>query len=249
MPKQAPKISVVIPSYNEAEFIHIILESLADQDFKDFEVIVSDAQSKDGIDKMVKNFASSLDIKLIEAPPKGPAFGRNEGAEQARGEWLLFLDADVRLHSDNFVSTLLAQTEKNNWGTSSAKLVTRDATTVEKIGTWIDYHYIKLLSRTKHPVAPGYCILTRTKLFRENGGFDESIHFGEDYDYVIRVGRSGFGFVEAVEYSVDLRRFRNEGFLWVLKTIWNEIYRFTHGFRPKHSNIKYEFGKHKKRGD
>lgn len=249
MAKASLQISIIIPTYNEASYINVILESLARQDFEGFEVIVSDAQSKDGIDAVVKKFASQLDIKLLESPPKGPAAGRNDGAKLARAPWLLFLDADVKLHSDDFVSILLNTAEQNNWGTASAKLATRDTTVIERIGTWIDYNYVKLLSHTKHPVAPGYCILTRAELFKANYGFDEAIHFGEDYDYVSRTGGAGFGFVEAVEYSVDQRRFRNEGFVWVLKTIWNEIYRFTHGFRPPRSPVDYKFGHHPERGD
>src|SRR5947209_6196665 len=92
--KNSPVVSVVIPAYNEATYIDRLLEALSKQNFKDFEVIVSDAQSKDGTEGVVKSFKDKFVIKFIESPPKGPGAGRNEGAKLARGEWLLFLDAD-----------------------------------------------------------------------------------------------------------------------------------------------------------
>src|ERR1044072_4316067 len=92
--KNAPEVSVVIPAYNEATYIDRLLAALTDQNFKDFEVIVSDAQSKDGTKEVDDSFKTKLSIRFVEAPPKGPAFGRNQGAKPARGEWLLFLDAD-----------------------------------------------------------------------------------------------------------------------------------------------------------
>src|SRR5690606_24070347 len=100
---------------------------------------------------------------------------------------------------------------------------------------------------TKHPVAPGWCILTRRELFEANDGFNEKIHFGEDYDYVTRVGKHGFGFVEETDYYVDLRRPREEGWRLTVKAVANEIYRHTHGYNLENNPHKYEFGKHKKR--
>ncbi|HZP55198.1 MAG TPA: glycosyltransferase family A protein, partial [Candidatus Saccharimonadales bacterium] len=155
MASSDPEVSVIIPTYNESTYIHIILRNLAQQDFRHFEVIVSDAQSKDGIDKVIDKLSSKFQsIKLVESPPKGPGAGRNFGAKRAKGKWLLFLDADVRLHSNNFISVVLNNAKLNNWATASAKLTTKDANLAEKIGTRIDYSYIKLLSHTKHPVAP-----------------------------------------------------------------------------------------------
>jgi GT2 family glycosyltransferase len=106
-----------------------------------------------------------------------------------------------------------------------------------------------LLSHTKHPVAPGYCILTKRSLFESLGGFNEKIQFGEDYDYVSRAAKQGFGFIEEIYYFVDLRRAEAEGFKLTLKGIANEVYRHTHGYNLEKNPIKYEFGKHKKRGD
>jgi len=242
------KVSVVIPSYNDATYIDRLLEALTKQNFENFEVVVSDAQSKDGIQKVIAEFKGKLDLKFVASPPKGPAAGRNQGAKLARGEWLLFLDADDDINDPNFINTLLDEALKRKWSTVSAKIKVRQASLVERSGVWANYLYIKLLARTKHPVAPGWCIFTKSTIFKELGGFNEKIQFGEDYDYVSRAGKYGFGFTGRTYYFMDLRRSRAEGIKFIIKGIANEIYRHTHHYNLEKNPIKYEFGKHKARG-
>lgn len=244
-------VSVVIPAYNEATYIDRLLDALVKQNLKDFEVIVSDAQSKDGTKEVVESFKDKLDIKFVEAPPKGPAHGRNVGAARAQGEWLLFLDADDDIDDPDFVGTLLHHTEIKRWNTSSAKLmVEKTESFVNRAGTGVFYRYQKLLAHTKHPVAQGYCIFTRREIFNELNGFNEKIHYGEDNDYVSRAGgKYGFGFVDDTHYYVDLRRNKQEGFLFSLKNMAHEAYRLTHLDNLEGQPFKYEFGKHQKRGD
>jgi glycosyltransferase involved in cell wall biosynthesis len=239
-----PLVSVVIPAYNEASYIDRLLEALSLQDFKDFEVIVSDAQSKDGTKEVVQSFKDQLDIKFVESPPKGPGHGRNIGAKLARGKWLLFLDADDDIDDPDFIKTLLAVTEKRGWQTSSAKMKSK------LLGWRLDilYTYQKILARTKRPVASGWCIFTKRAVFEKSGGFSEQIQFGEDYEYVSRSSRGSFGFVDQTYYYVDPRRNESEGFKLMWKGTLNEVYRFTRGYKKLESNpVKYEFGKHKKR--
>jgi glycosyltransferase involved in cell wall biosynthesis len=245
--KSAPTVTVVIPAYNEATYIDRLLEALSKQEFKDFEVIVSDAQSKDGVAEIVDSFNKQLSITLLETPPKGPAAGRNEGAKLAKGEWLLFLDADDDIDDPNFMSTLLNEAQEHRWKTASTKMKVKDASFLERFGTWSNYKYIKLLSHTKHPVSPGWCILTNRALFEKFGGFNEKIQFGEDYDYVTRSSKGSFGFTDKTYYYMDLRRARQEGIRFALKGIANEIYRHTHHYNLEKNPIKYEFGKHKAR--
>lgn len=240
--------SVVIPAYNEATYIDRLLEALAQQNFKDFEVIVSDARSKDGTAEVVKSFGGRLNIKFIESPPRGPGAGRNEGAKHAKGEWLLFLDADDDIDDPDFIGTLLGETIEHGWNTSSAKMSVR-ANFIIRLGTSVLYYYQKFLAHTKHPIAQGYCILTKKYVFEKNQGFNEKLHYGEDNDYVSRVGlKHGFGFIDDTHYYIDLRRNRQEGIIrFSIKNILHEVYRLTHLDNFENQPFKYEFGKHEKR--
>lgn len=241
------QVSVVIPAYNEATYIDRLLGALEKQKNVEFEVIVADAQSGDGTEEVIKDFQDKMKLTLLQSPPRGPAAARNEGAAIAKGEWLLFLDADCDLPDENFIRTMVDVAKENGWSTATPKVAHSDASLLESIGSKLNYWYIRALARTKHPVAPGWCILTKRALFEENLGFNEKIHFGEDYDYVSRAGYAGFGFVEKTYYFVDLRRPRAEGWRFPVKGVANEIYRHTHHYKLENNPISYKFGNHKKR--
>ena len=85
------KISIIIPTYNEEEYLPKLLESIKSQDFTDYEVIVADAQSDDNTREIAKEYGCIV----VEGGLPGP--GRNRGAEVAQGEILLFLDSDLEL--------------------------------------------------------------------------------------------------------------------------------------------------------
>lgn len=243
-----PQLSVVIPAYNEATYIGRLLTALTKQKFDSLEVIVSDAESKDGTAQVVEKFKAKLDVRLVASPPKGPGAGRNEGAKLARGDWLLFLDADDDIDDPNFLKTLLGEAQQHGWKTASAKVKVRDATWFERFGNWLNYRYVKSLAHSKHPVAAGWCILTRRDVFEKAGGFNPKIRFGEDYDYVSRSSRGAFGFTEKTYYYMDLRRARSEGVRFAIKGFANEVYRHTHHYNLERNPINYEFGKHRPRG-
>jgi glycosyltransferase involved in cell wall biosynthesis len=202
---KSPRISVVIPAYNEATYIDRLLDALSKQNIKDFEVIVSDAQSKDGTREVVESFINSLDTKFIEAPPKGPAFGRNQGARYAKGDWLLFLDADIDIEDPDFIAKLVKGAEEKGWNTTSGQLKVKQSSLLAKMGH--SQAYLNFMSHTKHPIAQGYCLMTKRRIFEENKGFNEQLHYGEDNDYVMRAAKYGFGFVKDAQYIVDPRRY------------------------------------------
>ena len=83
------KISIIIPTYNEEEYLPYLLESIKRQDFTDYEVIIADANSTDRTREIAKDY----NAKIVDGGM--PAVGRNKGAAAAQGEFLLFLDADV----------------------------------------------------------------------------------------------------------------------------------------------------------
>lgn len=242
---KVPEVSVVIPAYNEATYIDRLLMALTRQNFKNFEVIVSDAQSKDGTEEVVDSFKKRTDIKFVEAPPKGPAYGRNRGAKHAKGDWLLFFDADVDLKDRDFIGKLLAGAQRRGWNTASGQLKVAGHSLLAKIGH--SQGYMNFMARTKHPIMQGYCMLTRRSIFEKLDGFNENLQYGEDNDYAMRSAQYGFGFVKDAHYIVDPRRYEQEGAKLLFKNMAHEIYRLTHGFSFEQNKATYEFGKHKTR--
>lgn len=86
------RFSVIIPTYNSARTLQVLLTSLDKQSFADFEVIVVDDGSTDD----TRTCCVGHNVFYKRIPTKaGPASARNRGAEAARGEWLVFTDADT----------------------------------------------------------------------------------------------------------------------------------------------------------
>lgn len=94
-------ISVVIPCFNNAASIERALRSVAAQTLRPFEVLVVDDASTDESREIVRHFAtqSDLDLRLIALPiNSGPSRARNTGWDQARGQYVAFLDSDDVWH-------------------------------------------------------------------------------------------------------------------------------------------------------
>lgn len=114
------KVSVIIPTYNEKKVILNCLESLGKQTLEDFEIIVVDDGSTDGTKKEIKNLHKVVpSIKLLSQDHKGPGAARNFGAGKAKGEILVFVDADMTF-DENFLKKLTTPITKGKvFGTFS----------------------------------------------------------------------------------------------------------------------------------
>jgi len=94
---KTPFISVVIPTYNSAEYITPTLESVFSQTYDNYEVIISDDGSSDNTNQIVNNiFVRFPDraTKLLANKHFGAGASRNIGIKAASGEWIAFLDSD-----------------------------------------------------------------------------------------------------------------------------------------------------------
>lgn len=89
--KNNPLISVIIPTFNRLELLRETVESVRNQTFRDFEVIVVNDGSSDGTAQWLDEQA---DIRHIDQENSGIAASRNNGAAMAQGQWLAFLDHD-----------------------------------------------------------------------------------------------------------------------------------------------------------
>ena len=91
----APKVSVVIPTYNRADELRRCLDSLTRQTFKDFEVLVCDDGSTDETPEVTNSYKPNLDITYsYDENFGGPARPRNRGISLARAPFIAFLDSD-----------------------------------------------------------------------------------------------------------------------------------------------------------
>ena len=107
--KSFPKVSIILPARNEEEFLGRCLDSLIDQDYKDYEIVVIDDSSEDSTGKIISEYAKKtpkvIHVSAREKPEgwMGKNWACMEGYRKATGELLLFTDADTT-HKKNVIS-------------------------------------------------------------------------------------------------------------------------------------------------
>jgi glycosyltransferase involved in cell wall biosynthesis len=100
------KISIVIPTYNAAKTINNTLDSILNQTYKNFEIIIVNDGSTDETVKLLNSYITKLSeddrrkIKIINQENQGSNPTRNRGAAEAKGEYLLFCDSDLTMKPD-----------------------------------------------------------------------------------------------------------------------------------------------------
>ena len=89
---QAPKVSVVVPCYNGAKYLRETIQSVLAQDLPVLEIIVVDDGSTDDSADIAESFGAP--VRVIRQSNQGESVARNRGIDEARGDWVAFLDAD-----------------------------------------------------------------------------------------------------------------------------------------------------------
>jgi glycosyltransferase involved in cell wall biosynthesis len=196
----SPVVSVVIPAKNAAAYIGEAIDSALTQNGVDEIIVVDDGSSDDTI-ALVQAIRDPR-LRLMMNDAAGVSAARNLGARRARGDWLIFLDADDRLRPDA-VTTLLAAAE----AAPHAILVYGDYNTIDSAGRPIGRR--DLLKGRRKPsgnvlerlasgnfIVNGGIMLVRTDAFRATGGFDVSLQYCEDWHCWCRLAALGeFAFV------------------------------------------------------
>lgn len=113
------KVSVIIPTYNEKEHLGNAIESLGSQTLDDFEIIVVDDGSTDGTLDILQNLVEIIPrFSFYKQNHKGPGAARNFGSKSAKGEILVFVDADMTFDKnflDNLVRPIKEMKASGTW--------------------------------------------------------------------------------------------------------------------------------------
>jgi glycosyltransferase involved in cell wall biosynthesis len=184
-----PAISIIIPMHNSERTIQKCLQAVFASNFRDFEVIAVDDASADNTLKIVKKFPCKV---ICLKNNSGPAAARNIGAKTAKGEILLFLDADAVLKKDTLqriVEDLKGKNLDAVGGLISAPQKSAKLTTFYKNA---HHHYFQIKLPEEINVLSGVLFAIRKEAFRKVKGFREDFKEAEDIELSQRLLENGF---------------------------------------------------------
>lgn len=205
--KDPPLITVVIPTYNHADFLKRALTSIVSQDYSCWEVIVIDNHSKDNTDEVVRSFENPK-IKLLKIHNNGViAASRNLGISQSSGEWIAFMDSDDIWYKSRLSVCAKFFTDQNN----EFDVISTDEIMVSNVGNAkkilrhgpASNNLYRDMILYGNRLSPSATIVRKLFLNQNNLRFSEELKFvsAEDYDFWLRLAlqKSSFLFLSSIE--------------------------------------------------
>jgi len=185
-------VSVIVPTFNYAEYITYCIDSVLNQTYRNIEVIVVDDGSTDDTQPILKEYGNR--IRCIKKENAGLSAARNTGLDLAKGEYIQFLDSDDILKADSIEKRVACLKDK---GADIVVCRNRIFTSIEADhvvtkGSWmlsskhLDEHLFNF------NIAPPHAFMLRRCVTDEVGHFDVSLKACEDYDYWLRALYRGY---------------------------------------------------------
>lgn len=235
-------LSIIIPTYNEEEYLPVLLDSIKEQSFTDYEIIVADANSED----RTREIAEEYGCIVIDGGM--PAVGRNNGAKIAKGEYLLFLDSDLKL-TDEYLQDVIYEFRMERLGIGITQMEPLSEKTEDKILHELANTFMIAVENIKPHGAGCYGIIAKKELHDKCGGFNEELSFGEDTDYIERLAKEErFKVLRRAKVGVSTRRLEEEGFEQLIRQYGKSTLNDFRGKRTDAEELEYSF-EHKHHSD
>jgi len=207
-----PLVSVIIPTYNNFNFLENAILSVINQSYENIEIIVIDDGSTDKSFETLSKFQNQIICCFQEN--KGPAAARNKGLELSKGKYVMFLDADdiilkeKLLHQCEFLdkNPNIDLVYSNGFrfqvidGAEKYRELDKTGELLNKNLNQVDYLYF-LMSKNLFPI---HAALLRTNKLKSIGGFDEKLSACEDWDLWYRFAEK-FSIAYQDEYLIKYR--------------------------------------------
>ncbi|HEX6271303.1 MAG TPA: exopolysaccharide biosynthesis polyprenyl glycosylphosphotransferase [Anaerolineales bacterium] len=199
----SPKVSIIVPCYNEQSTICLLLQALREQTFPraEMEVIISDGGSRDGTREAIAAFQkqySDLAVLVMDNALRSIPSALNNAIQAARGEFIIRLDAHSKPHPDYVANCLAAHADgrgdniggvweirpgRKGW---IAESIAAAAAHPLGVGDALYRHASRAIEVDTVPFGS-----FRRALIEKIGRFDETLHANEDYEFNARVRKSG----------------------------------------------------------
>ena len=251
MPAQQPKVTIIVPAYNEEVDAVSSLENLLNQDYPNYDIVFVDDGSKDNTYNKVKTaLGTNEKIHIYTKPNGGKASALNFGIAHTDAEFVVCIDADTKLRS-NAVSMLMRHFFADKEGRVGAVAGSvKVGNTVNVLTKWqaIEYTTSQNFDRMAYAainaitVVPGAIGAFRRKAILDAGGLTTDT-LAEDCDLTIRVNKAGYrvenenGAIALTEAPEKLGQFIKQRTRWcfgIMQTFWKNRAAM---FHPKYKGL------------
>ncbi|MDC0857660.1 glycosyltransferase [Rickettsiales bacterium] len=182
-------VTIIIPTYNRIEFVTKAIDSVVNQDYKNWELIIIDDGSDDqSFEILSEQYQKYANIKILTQTNKGVSSARNLGIKNASGEWIAFLDSDDFFHNNKLTSQVDYIIQNPDYTLCHTEEIWyRDGVRInphkkhQKLDGSIFANSVKICSISISTV------MVHKSIVKELGDFDESMPACEDYDFWLRI--------------------------------------------------------------
>ncbi|HEV8177583.1 MAG TPA: glycosyltransferase [Gemmatimonadales bacterium] len=184
-----PTVSVIIPCYGQAHFLHDSIRSVLAQTYRPWELIVIDDGSLDDVSAVVRHYP---EVRYHRQDNQGLSAARNRGMAESTGEFLVFLDADDRLLPEALDAGVAALSARPGcgfvWG--SRRLIDAEGNPLPDVPRGFEGSARYEMLLLENIVGPPVGVMFRRSVLEAVGGFaTEQLH-SEDYEMYMRIARS-----------------------------------------------------------
>ena len=219
-----PFVSVIIPAYNEEAYIRDTIKSIKAQDYPGtIEIIVG----LNGCSDNTEEIAKSEGVHVAKTDSKGISVGRNVGAKIARGQILIFSDADTTLPSDCIRKLVMPLQDTSRGIAVLGGRPDKGGLVVRAVFVFANFY-----ARRKKASPPGPVMAVHRTVFDAVNGFDESLPQGTSTDFIWRVQKAGarYIYVPGITVATSVRRFEKHGIFWQMLS-WRKNHKLLQGKR------------------
>jgi glycosyltransferase involved in cell wall biosynthesis len=218
-------VTIVIPCKNEKNYIGNLLDDLSQQLLiKNTRIIIADADSTDGTLEVIKEKKKQYPFLKIRVIKGGTVSqGRNNGAKLVKTPFVCFIDADVKLYSnDILIQSYIAGL--NGYPLVTCKLKNYSDNYLGKILYW-KYNYVHKILSLKYPFAIGAYFFVSTERFFRHNMFNENTNTSEDFLFSQNFKPIEFKTLKSF-IGQDNRRLEKMGYFNMLKYLVVNFYKF-----------------------
>lgn len=194
-----PLVSIVTPSFNQAQFIDKTIRSVILQDYSRIEYVVMDAASEDGTDQVLAKYSKHIK-KTIREKDEGQSDAINKGFKLTSGEIMAYINSDDCYMNDHVVSRVVELFEQN----PNVDVIFGKREYIDEAGYFVlNYPFRQFNKKLLYESCyiPQECTFWRRSIYEKAGGMvDKNFNFAMDYDLWLRFLEAGAEFMAVDEY-------------------------------------------------